>query len=37
MKQAVRAVLLHRLVTQPIQVDADPAAALLVTCDQIFT
>jgi hypothetical protein len=37
MKQAVRAVLLHRLVTQPIQVDNDPAAALLVTCDQIFT
>ena len=36
-KQAVRAVLLHRLVTQPIQVDNDPAAALLVTCDQIFT
>jgi hypothetical protein len=36
-QQAVRAVLLHRLVTQPIQVDADPAAALLVICDQIFT
>jgi hypothetical protein len=36
-QQAVRAVLLHRLVTQSIQVDVDPAAALLVACDQIFT
>jgi hypothetical protein len=34
--QAVRAVLLHGVVTQPIEVDRDPAAALLVMCDEVF-
>jgi len=36
LRQAVRAVLFHQMVTQPIAVDRDPAAALLVFCDQIF-
>lgn len=36
-RQAVRAVLLHQMVTQVVEVDRDPAAALLILCDQIFT
>ncbi len=35
-RQAVRAILLHRIVSQKIEVDRDPAAALLVVCDEIF-
>lgn len=35
-QQAVRAVLLHRVVTHPIEVDRDPAAALLTLCDEVF-
>ena len=33
---AARAVLLHSAVTQPIDPDLDPAAALLVLCDELF-
>jgi hypothetical protein len=35
-RQGVRAVLFHGIVTQTVDVDRDPAAALLVLCDQIF-
>lgn len=36
MRQAVRAVLLHQVVTQPVDVSCDPVAALLILCDEVF-
>lgn len=36
LRQAVRAILFHRMVTQPIDVETDPVAALLVLCDELF-
>ncbi|MFT4624573.1 MAG: hypothetical protein ACI8PZ_003232 [Myxococcota bacterium] len=35
-RAAARAILLHACTWQPISVDADPAAALLALCDEVF-
>jgi hypothetical protein len=35
-RQAVRAILLHQVVTQPIDSGRDPVAALLVLCDELM-
>lgn len=35
-RRAVRAVVLHHAVTQPIRPNADPAASLLLICDELF-
>jgi len=35
-KKAIRAILLHNAVTVPVSIENDPAAALLILCNEIF-
>ena len=35
-RSSVRSILLHQISTQPVDVDKDPVAALLVLCDELF-
>ncbi len=35
-KKAIRAILLHNAVTVPVSIEDDPAAALLILCNEIF-